>query len=202
MATKITVALNFPRTVGEALAYAKHIAASMTGNAYFPSPTLPLATLVGHIADLEAAHVVARTRADGAAAARNAKLVVVHDDLKRLRSYVETIANQHGEDAPAVVVSSGMSEKDSAGPLKAGFSAKQRKRSGSVRLAVRHPGIVTSFDWQLSTDGVVWTDLRSTVVANLDLDGLTPATRYHFRYRTLTRNGTSDWSDPLTLLVV
>ena len=118
------------------------------------------------------------------------------------RTYVETIANQHAEDAEAVVASSGMSVKQSAGPSKADFAVQQGTVSGSVRLTVRHPGIVTSFDWQTSSDGDHWVDEPSTVRANLDIDGLTPGIRYCFRYRTLTRDGKSDWSDPLTLLVV
>jgi len=202
MARKITVALNFPRNPIEVPAYARHVASSMAGNPYFPSPSFPLATLLAHTAALEAAEVVTLTGAHGAAADRNAKVVVVHDDLKQLRTYVETIANQHGADAAAVVVSSGMSVKQSAGPRKAIFAVKQGKVSGSVRLSVRHPGIVTSFDWQFSPDGTHWIDAPSNVKAHQDIAGLTPRTRYSFRYRTLTRDGTSDWSDALTLLVV
>ena len=74
--------------------------------------------------------------------------------------------------------------------------------SGCVVLNVRHPGIVTSFDWQQSVDGTTWTDAGQTVHAKLVLTGLTPGVRYSFRFRTLTRKGKSDWSDPLALLVV
>ena len=61
---------------------------------------------------------------------------------------------------------------------------------------------VTSFDWQSSSDAVHWIDAPSTVRPNQDLEGLPPGTRYSFRYRTLTRDGTSDWSDPLAIVVV
>jgi hypothetical protein len=199
---KITVALNFPRTPGQAIFYAKHIAAMMDGNPYFPSPSVPMSTLLAHIAELEAAEVATKTGVHGAAAARDAKLDDVHNDLKQLRTYIETIANQHAEDAEAVVASSGMSLKQSAGPSKADFAVQQGKVSGSVRLRVRHPGTVTSVDWQTSSDGEHWVDAPRTVRANADIEGLTPGTRYWFRYRTLTSAGTSDWSDALTLLVV
>ena len=202
MAKRIHVALNFPRTVGEALAYAKYIAASMTGNPYFPSPPVPMAVLASHIASLEAAEVTTRSGAQGASADRNAKLIRVHDDLKHLRVYIETVANQHGVDALAVVASSGMSRKQVAGPSKADVAVKQGKVSGSVRIDVRHPGITASFDWQLSIDGEHWVDAPSTTEAGTDIHNLTPGTLYSFRYRTLTRAGKSDWSDPVTLLVV
>ncbi len=202
MARQIYVALKLPRRTGDVLAYAKHVAALMAGNPYFPSPTVPIATLLAHVAELDAAEVATRRGTHGAAAERDAKLAVVHDDLRQLRAYVRTIASQHAEDAAAVVVSSGMSVKQTAGPRKAAFAAKQGKVSGSVRLFVRHPGIVASFDWQLSSDGVHWINAPSTVRASQELEGLTPGTRYSFRYRTLTRDGTSDWSDPLDLLVL
>jgi hypothetical protein len=199
---KITVALNFPHSVGEAIAYARHIATSMDGNPYFPSPPVPIATLLAHVARLEAAEVVASTGPLGAASQRDVELDVVHGDLKRLRTYVEVVANQHAADAEAVVASSGMSLKQSAGPSKPQFAVKQRKVSGSVRLEVLHPGPPSSFDWQYSTDGVHWTEAGRTNKAKLDLSGLVPGTRYSFRFRTLTKDVLSDWSDPLTLLVV
>jgi hypothetical protein len=201
---KITVVLRLPkRSPGKSILYAKYIAACMQGNPYFPSPTPPIATLVAHIAELDQAHVVARTKALGTAKARDAKLRVVEDDLKTLRSCVETVANTYAfEEGVAVVKSAGMDVKGRTGPRKAPASIKQGGVSGCVVLNVRHPGIVTSFDWQQSVDGTTWTDARQTVHAKLVLTGLTPGVRYSFRFRTLTRKGKSDWSDPLALLVV
>jgi hypothetical protein len=199
---KITVARNFPRTKGEAIFYAKHVAVMMEGNPYFPSPPVAISTLLAHIAEAEAAHAATETGAYGTASTRNAKLVVVENDLKQLQTYIQTIANQHAEDAEAVVASSGMSVKDSAGPSKAAFAAQQGKTSGTARLTVRHPGTTASFDWQTSTDGEHWVDGPRTVRADVDIKELTPGTRYWFRYRTLTKDGTSDWSDALSLLVV
>ena len=173
----------------------------MDGNPYFPSPIVPIATLLAHIADVEAAEAAALTGAHGTAAERDAKLEVVHGDARQLQTQVQTVASQRAEDAEAVVASSGMSVKQSAGPSKADFAVRPGKTSGSVRLAVRHPGIVTSFEWQMSTDGAHWDDAGRTVHAHVDLSGLTPGTLYHFRYRTVTRDGVSDWSDPITFRV-
>jgi len=204
MAKRIKVALNFPRSPGKALVYAKHILACMTGNAYFPSPTLPLATLAAHIADLDAAEVTAGTGAYGTATERDAKLAIVKGDLQQLRMYVETIAQQYPlDEAKAVVVSSGMSVKQVAGPDKAPAAVKQGKTSGSVRLDVRHPApkTVTTFHWQWSTDGLHWFDAPPTAEAKTTITDLTPGTWYFFRYSTFSRNGMSDWSDPLKFLV-
>jgi hypothetical protein len=200
---KITVVLGLPRrTPGKTILRAKHIAASMQGNPYFPAPTLPLATLLAHIQDLEDAEVATMTRARGSPAARDDKLAIVEEDLRRLRSYVESVANRFAEEGPAVVVGAGMMVKARSGPRKAPWAVKQRKKSGSVRLEVRHPGVVAAFFWQYSIDGKLWVDAPSTTSAHLDLDGLTPGQRYWFRYRTLARDVMSNWSDPLVLLVV
>jgi len=198
----ITVALNLPKGDLDVIAYAKHVAACLEGNPHLSSPPVPIATLVAHIAEVEAAQVVVRSGLHGAAAARDAKLAVVVGDLERLRNYVQSVARSHAEDAEAVVVSSGMSVKQSAGPSKADFAAKQLAKSGSVRLEVRDPGVEASFDWQWSTDGVHWADAGRTVHTHLDLHELTPGTVYFFRYRTLTSEGLTDWSDPFKLLVV
>jgi hypothetical protein len=49
---------------------------------------------------------------------------------------------------------------------------------------------------------VSWIDAKATTYAHLDLEGLTSGVRHWFRHRTLTRDGMSDWSDPIELLVV
>jgi hypothetical protein len=200
---KITVVLELPqRSPGKTILYAKHIAACMQGNPYFPAPTLPLATLASHIQELEEAEVVAMTRAQGAATARDAKLVIVEDDLRLLRTYVETVANASAADGEAIVVSSGMAVKERSGPRKAPAAVKQGKTSGSLRIDVRRPRGAVSFFWQYSTDGVHWVDAPSTTYAHQDIANLTPGVRYQVRYRTLKGDVMSDWSDPLALLVV
>ena len=198
---RIKVALKLPKGDLAVIAKAKHIASCMTGNAYVPSPPVLIATLESHIADAEAAQVTAGTRVRGAATARDQKLRVVLDDLEQLRVYVETVANTHGPDAKAVVVSCGMHVKQSAGPSKALFDVKQGKTSGSVRLLALHPGIRASFGWQYSVDGEQWVDAGETSAAELERGGFTPGTEYWFRFSTLTTHGRSDWSDPLKLLV-
>lgn len=203
MRRRLIVALNFPKTVGPAIHYAKFIAGRMEGNPYFPSPTLPIATLRAHIAELEAAQVATLTGRRDAFPARDAKVVLVHDDLRQLRTHIESVAFQYPpEEAEAVIASSGMSTKQTAGPRKPTFAVKPLSVSGSVRLEVRHPGIAAAFYWQFSVDGVHWLDAPDTVKASQDLHGLTPGTLYYFRYRTNTTHGLSDWSDPFTLRVV
>ena len=202
MAKRIHVALNFPRNEIDVPAYARHIAACMTGNPYFPSPPVSMATLLAHVEDLEAAEVTVTAGTHGAVTERNARVEDIHNDMRQLGTYVQTVANQHAEDAEAVVACSGMTVKQTAGPVKADFTVKPGKTSGSVMLYVLHPGTEASFNWQYSSDGVRWIDEKSTTQSSRPIDNLTPGVLYFFRYSILTRDGTSDWSDPITLRVV
>ena len=202
---KITVALNLPeRQPGKTILYARHVASSTRGNPHFPSPNVPIATLTAHIDELEAAEIVAMTHADGAATARDAKLVVVENDLRQLKTYVETVANTFADpnEAKAVVLSAGMDVKNSAGKKKGAATAKQGPTSGSVTLYAPHPGSPPTFYWQHSTDRETWTAVKHTRYTELELTGFTPGVRYWFRYQVLVGEVTSDWSDAIELLVV
>jgi hypothetical protein len=197
----IKVALNRPRSIGQFMTFASFIASRMKDNPFFPSPTVPIVKLLANIAALEKAQarmLVARN----VTAARDALWGAVLANLTALVSYVQTVANQHGVDAEAIVASSGMSVKQSAGPKRPPFKVKQLRRTGCVSLEVRHPGRNAMFYFQLSTDGETWIDAAEELKATVTLSGLTPGVLYWFRYRVKTNKGLGDWSDPITLLVV
>jgi hypothetical protein len=198
---RIKVALNRPKGMGQFISFARFIATRMSNNPFFPSPNVPMATLSAHIDALEAAQVLTLSRRDSTRA-RDALYEQVLADLRALKVYVETVANERGDDREVVVASAGMSIKQVRGPKKPLFSARQLARSGSVQLVVVHPGRPATFYWQRSLDGQTWLDVEDTVVASTPIHGLTPGVLYWFRYRVRTSQGLSDWSDAITLLVV
>ena len=198
----LVVIHRLPKSIGARIAYAKHVAQCMTGNARFPSPPVPMATFASHIAALDAAEVAVLTRAHGLRTARNDKLDVVLRDLDLLRAYVQTVAGQHPiEEAKEIVASAGMFVKNSSGPRKLAFAAKQGKSSGTVELSLAHPGGDASFKWQWSADGVNYVDAPDTTASSTTIPKLAPAQWYWFRGRVLTKDGLGDWSDPIRLLV-
>jgi hypothetical protein len=195
----LKVILNRPRTMGHFILFARFIASRMQGNPYFPSPTVPIATLAAHIAELEAALTLSQRNT---VKARDAAFHAVLTDLTTLAVYVQTVAQGRPLDAVAIVASAGMSIKQFPGPGKATFVVKQGKLSGTVTLVVRHPGRVATFYWQRSSDGTTWIDEEDGVVANTTIQNLTPGAFYWFRYRLRTSKGLGEWSQPFTLLVV
>lgn len=198
---RLKLFLNLPERKADVSTRARHIASQLDGNAYFPTLPVPIATLQGHIDDLEAAEAAVRSGTHGTAAARDARLAVVVGDLEQEKTYVETVANARGEDGPAVAASSGFATKELRGPGKWAFGAGQGDRSGEVKLRAPRRNRAESYEWQRSTDGTVWIDLAGTNEASLVVTDLSPGTLYFFRYRTLLRNVRSDWSDPVTFRV-
>ena len=198
---RVVVALNCPRTVPEIIVYAQSVALAMTQNPAFPSPIPALSSFTAHIAALEKAQVLTLTHVFGAAAERNAKLALVRVDLSFLRAYVQTVADASAGDAAAIIASAGLDAKGTTGHPKPDFVAKQGRVSGTARLVAKAPKVRTSYEWQRSTDGETWVDVERTMRADADILGLAPGTRYFFRYRTLTKDGTSDWSQVVSLIV-
>jgi len=56
------------------------------------------------------------------------------------------------------------------------------------------------YRWQMSTDQQTWTDLPETFRTKSVVEDLVPATVYSFRLRTVTNNGPSEWSPPVTIV--
>jgi hypothetical protein len=199
---RLKVALNHPKRIGQFIAFARFIASRMANNPFFPSPNVPIATLFAQIEELAAAQALTLSRR-GTGKARDASYQRVLASLMALKTYVERVANERRQDGEVLIASAGMSVKQTRGPNKPLFKVKQLKTSGWVRLEVRHPGRVATFYWQRSIDGKTWIDEEDSVVAHLDVHGLTPGVLYWFRYRVRTSKGLGgDWSDPITLLVV
>ena len=80
------VALNMPKRVPDLIVYANQIATAMTDNAYFPSPTIPIATFEANITALAIAEQSVLTRVKGASATRNVKLATVRSNMEQQKA--------------------------------------------------------------------------------------------------------------------
>ena len=199
--TRIIVALNPPERNADFLYFAKLVAGSLAKEPLFAEPTPPLAVLQAHIAQLADAEAHTLTRTRGAAAERNAMRAVVHNDLRQVRSFVQSIADASPADAAAIAETSGMSVKRSSGHGKADFDVKPSPVSGTVHLYARAARTRSSYDWEHSIDGVTWIRVDSTVRADTVIPNLAPRTRHSFRFRRVTKEGVGDWSQVVSALV-
>ena len=184
------------------IAYAQNVAAAMTNNAHFPSPTPTLATFQTDIAALSAAEAAVLSRTKGAVEARNAKLLVVVGDLVNLKNYVQTtVATATPADAESIIQSAGMSVRKATLHDKPALEAKQGSVTGTVNLIAKAAAKSAAYSWQYSTDQKTWTSVPQTLRAKAGVSGLTAGTTYYFRVQPLTRTGTEDWSQTVALLV-
>jgi hypothetical protein len=198
---RIIAALNPPRPINDFIAHAKLIARNLAIDPIFASPTLLLAGFEADVAALDAAELDAAMGGTGQVAARDAQRVTVRSGLIALRSYVQSVANANPADAAAIVVRSGMSVKNVAGPKKAPFVVKQGPVTGSAHAYARAARTRASYEWQCSLGGVGWVDIAPTVKADAEFRGLAAGRRYFFRYRCVSKAGVSDWSDVVCLIV-
>lgn len=66
---------------------------------------------------------------------------------------------------------------------------------------VRSAGSPATYYWSYSLDQKTWTSAPDSLKSRVTIFGLTPGQNYYFRYHTLTRKGTSDVSQAVSLLV-
>ncbi len=79
-------------------------------------------------------------------------------------------------------------------------NVKHGDAPGRVVLDAKALPQPVQYRWQMSTDQATWTDLPECFITKSTVEGLTPATLYSFRLKTVTRNGPSEWSQPVTIL--
>ena len=104
--------------------------------------------------------------------------------------------------AEFIITNAGLSFEDATGPVKGGFVVKQGTVSGTARRIARAERTRASYDSQHSPDRETSLSLESTAQASPHAYGLVPGKVYFCRYRSLTKAGTGDWSQVVSLLML
>ncbi len=156
----------------------------------FPSPVPPLPkvrTDIAALRDAQAAfqnHTAPRTYRD------DAKRTLVFD-LAQLQAHVKQVASM---DPPNAIWSRALHHK---APL-----AFVRLVSGSIKLVAKAIKGAKTYEWQYSIDGgKTWLDLPPTTKAQVTVDGLIPGSVVLFQNRAVTKDGRTNWCDPISALV-
>jgi hypothetical protein len=132
---------------------------------------------------------------------RAAKRPTVHSDLASLGAFVQQLADADPPNPLAIIEASGFDVKGSSGHGKADFEVRQGPVSGSAAAVARAEKTRTSYDWEYGTNPAALQRAESTVRADIVIAGLTVGVLDSFRYQTVTKDGTRDWSDVVSLLV-
>jgi hypothetical protein len=194
--------LKLQHKVPALITQAQNIVQAMTNNPSFPSPTPSLATVTDAIQHLQAAETATLSRTKGAATTRNEKRTALVKVLEQLKAYIQTTADANHETSASVIQSTGLAVKKPAVRPPRVFAAKPGAVSGSVNLVTHRAAARASYEWQYSTDGgKTWLTTPSTLQTKTTIPGLPPSSTAMFRYRSVTKHGESDWSQPTSLLV-
>jgi len=173
----------------------------MTSNKNLLNPMPALPQISSHLDTLEADEELARKKGKGAAQQRDVSLGVLRSDMRLLKAYAQSVADANPTEAEAIIRSAGMGVGKKSTRTKPSVGARQGNAPGRVVLDARALPRPVQYRWQMSTDQTTWTDLPDTFNASTTVDGLTAATVVYFRLRTITRNGPSDWSAVVNLIV-
>jgi len=196
----IAVLPESPHNVPRYLMGCRHIVTRMTGNQNFPAPTPPLSDVSTHLDTLEAREELVRTGGKGMAQQRNVALRKAHTTMTLLRAYAQNVANAEPEQAEAILLSAGMNIGKPRTRIKLPVEVRHGGAVGRVVLDAKALPPPVQYRWQMSTDQQTWTDLPETFRTKSVVEGLRPATIYSFRLRTVTNNGPSEWSPPVSII--
>lgn len=201
--TRFVAVLKLPRyQVPLLLTRARGIVERMTGNSWFPSPSPSLTVIQAAIDDLSEAETTVAIGPKGSATPRDEKRLTLVMRLQALAGYVEAIANANPEQGASIIESAGMYVKKTAGRTAQVFRVRRGRVSGEVDVAVPVAGERAAYEVQFSLDGgVSWSAPILENSANTTIPDLPRGAMVHVRYRTTVKGVTSDWSDPVAILV-
>jgi hypothetical protein len=189
------VVLKLPDSTPELIMRGLNIVLVMKGSAWFTSLLPLLAGVATDLDDLETAEANSRSRAKGAASARDDQKKKVIDDLTGLAGEVQHIVDQNVGEAATITAAAGMFQKRSSVRSKSNLEAVRGPSAGQVLVRARAVR-GAAYEWQWSTDGgATWISLGLTTVASTKVVGVARGTSCLFRFRTTRRDVTSGWSE-------
>jgi len=205
---KIKVNLMLARLSTEQLIVtALSIVSKMKENNNFINPNPPLSSIINAVNELQTSYENALGGGPAQTEVMHQKRIALELQLTSLGHYVEDTVNNSGNTTIAkegFILSAGMGVKHNGHRQKQVFSAIRGMAQGSVVLLAPH--VIRAYhEWQYTTDLAnpeSWIAVTPTIRANVTIIGLERLKIYHFRHRSLTAHGYSEWENPIELLVI
>ncbi|MBI5217346.1 MAG: hypothetical protein HY958_00250 [Bacteroidia bacterium] len=210
---KINVVLDFIKyPISEKVDFSKNTVTKMTGNSNFPTPDVPLAQITTAANNLETAYNAAQGGGTQLTAAMHAAEKVLDDLLRKQVLYVERIAFGNGN----IILGSGFHiSKQPASAHRPEFTVETGKKALDAFIDSTHESSMVlkrkavkdakAWVWQLCTDPMAedkWTYAGFSTQINYTVNGLTPGIKYWFRSASISKEGLSQWSDPIAKIAV
>jgi hypothetical protein len=175
-----------------------------------PNPTLPI--FQQQIQNLSTSHQSVKTRVVGARATRDADRDVLVESMQSERLYVESVANATPGRAIQIIEKAGLLVAGAPKHTKGILTLRTGNPSGTVAceayvalllgVGAKHPAGARFFNWQYTLDGSrTFITLPSTPHGKTVLANLTPLTTVGVRVSLTNVDGTTDWSQVVSIVV-
>ena len=182
------------------------ITTGMTGNASYPDPAPTIAEVIAARDEFATAVTNAADGGITATAIKNQKRAILVALLRLLASYVQVKANGN----LAVLLSSGFPiqkpERQPIGvlPAPSNLTVTFGPRSGELRATASPIAGAAIYNWKLTTQAAptVVVQAVQTTSARNTFTGLTPGVVYSAEVNVVGSAGPSDWSEPVSQMVV
>ncbi len=179
--------------------FTDNIIAGLTGNASFPTPTVPLADLTAQRAAFGTAVVNAMQGGKQLTAAKNAARKTLISTLRKEAAYVQSLAGEN----VAMLLASGFqanSTNRTRAPLAIpAILAILNEMTTTLTVRLQPVDNARAYQVRYNVNGGPWlTTVDSTQTRRIVLDSLTPGATYTVQSRAVGGStGYSDWSDPV-----
>jgi hypothetical protein len=192
-------------SVSDKVQFARQIITSMTGNASFPAPDPPLATVTASANEVEKAFndaSVAKQEYAAKLSIQGDKVEILDANLRKLANYVDSTSS----DNDAIIQSAGMSVRAKPAPIgnlpiPAGLSAEAGAKEGEIDISWDRVEGARSYVVEQSADPITQTSWKYAAVStksSMTISGLTSGVKYWFRVAGVGAAGRGPWSDPAT----
>lgn len=206
MVRHIIVVLKTPARIGDRIIDSRNIYDMMSSSTWFPSPDPPMTDFMTLITTYEnAAAAVKAGKADAEADLHRA-WEALNAARKLLLNYVQNVCVKNQFDAEKIALSAGMSIKKLATRDVQDFSVKA-VAGGGTELAVKVKAKRCAHEWQCTIDtsnpkGWYEILIPTTLQGKTHVSGFTPGTVVYFRHRTILKDGTTDWDQIISVMIV
>ena len=195
---------NLPKADEKLHTFGQGMLTKFSNNPKLNNAPVTMAAFGTHLATYAAAIAAAPHGGPSALADRASARKVVVDDIKMLKAYAQSVANQQtsAEDAAGVIIGGGLLIKKVGKRVKPELAAKNGV-PGTVLLAALALKKRGMWYFEYSTDQKTWVLGVEALKASGTVTGLTPMTMYYFRCRTRTsKQGLGDYSQIVSLWVM
>ena len=184
--------------------FCRNVSGHLASNVVFLNPTIPLEEVNAAIDAFEAAILDAQDGSHTAKAIMREKELLIDTMFTTLCAFVNTVAN--GD--VVIITSSGFNmSKQPEHRTKSILAIHYTEHSGVVEVESATGDKVVAFSWEIcievsSMAEKVWVPLKTTTQCKCIIDGLIPGQYISVRVSLLSPAGTSDFSDPVTKLII